>query len=103
MSIIDGRDIAVLADRVKDIEGHLARIAQALEDLVTIHTDRDSRIMKSPEVFERISDSLETVAKVLDEDNLNVRALLLPDEQPIKVRRVGVQLPATGGFIEEEI
>ena len=83
------RDIGIMTDRVKDIEGHLERIAQALEDLVTIHTDRDARIQKSPEVFERISDSLETIAKVLDEDNLNVRALLLPDEAPIAIRTRG--------------
>lgn len=80
------RDVSVLTDRVKDIEGHLERIAQALEDLTTIHSDRDTREQKSPEVFERISDSLETVAAACVGGNFQVRALLLPEyDQPLKV------------------
>ena len=83
------RDIGIMTDRVKDIEGHLERIAQALEEMLAVFSDMDARARKSPEVFERVSDSLETIAKVLDEDNLNVRALLLPDEQPITIRTRG--------------
>ena len=83
------RDISVLTDRVKDIEGHLERIAQALEGLAEVLSDHPIQVEFKPgSELERAADYLQTIATVLDEDNLNVRALLLPDQAPIKVMSV---------------
>lgn len=71
---------------VRFIEGHLDRIAHALEGLVEVLADRAVQIEFKPgSELERISDSLDVVAKVMNDGNVNVRALLLADEEPIKV------------------